>query len=90
MSIDRKKLKTEARTILREAKPSPVFVTLAFLGIIAVLQALSMAMNGDFAAMEQTAANILRNKDFRRGVLCWEQADTSGKPAFFLCTGMLY
>ena len=59
MSIDRKKLKTEARTILREAKPSPVFVTLAFLGIIAVLQVLSMAMNGDFAAMEQTAANIL-------------------------------
>ena len=59
MSIDRKKLKTEARTILREAKPSPVLVTLAFLGIIAVLQVLSMAMNGDFAAMEQTAANIL-------------------------------
>lgn len=59
MSIDRKKLKTEARTILRETKPSPVLVTLAFLGIIAVLQVLSMAMNGDFAAMQQTAANIL-------------------------------
>ena len=59
MSINRKKLKSEARTILREAKPSPVLVTLAFLGIVAVLQILSMAMNGDFAAMEQTAANIL-------------------------------
>ena len=59
MSIDRKNLKTEARTILREAKPSPVLVTLAFMGIVAVLQVLSMAMNGDFAAMEQTAANIL-------------------------------
>lgn len=59
MSIDRKKLKTEAKTILREAKPSPVLVTLAFMGIIAVLQVLSMAMNGDFAAMEQTVANML-------------------------------
>lgn len=59
MSINRKILKTEARTLLREAKPSPVLVTLAFMGIIAVLQVLSMAMNGDFAAMEQTAANIL-------------------------------
>lgn len=59
MSINRKQLKSEARTILREAKPSPVLVTLAFLGIVAVLQILSMAMNGDFTAMEQTAANIL-------------------------------
>lgn len=59
MSIERKKLKTEAKTFLREAKPSPVLVTLAFMGIIAVLQVLSMAMNGDFAAMEQTVANML-------------------------------
>lgn len=59
MSIERKKLKTEAKTILREAKPSPILVTLAYMGIIAVLQVLSMAMNGDFAALQQTAENIL-------------------------------
>lgn len=59
MSIERKKLKTEAKTILRETKPSPVLVTLAFMGIITVLQVLSMAMNGDFAALQQTAENLL-------------------------------
>ena len=59
MSIERKKIKTEARGLLQETKPSPVLVTLAFLGIITILQVLSMAMNGDFAAMQQTAENIL-------------------------------
>lgn len=51
MSIDRKILKKEAKTIIRETKPSPILVSLVILLIIAVLQVLSMSLNGDFAAM---------------------------------------
>lgn len=52
MSINRKTLKKEAKKIIREAKPSPVLVALVILLIIAVLQVLSMSLNGDFAAIE--------------------------------------
>lgn len=51
MSIERKTLKKEAKKIIREAKPSPILVALVILLIIAVLQVLSMSLNGDFAVM---------------------------------------
>ena len=51
VSIQRRALKKEAKTILREARPRPVLVTLALFLILAVLQVLSMSLNGDFAVL---------------------------------------
>lgn len=48
--IDRKKLKSAAREAMREAKPHPVWVTLAAAAIYAVLTALSMTISGSFEA----------------------------------------
>lgn len=51
MSIERKKLKAEAKKSIREAKPSPILVTLAIVVITLILQLLGMSLNGEFAAM---------------------------------------
>lgn len=46
--IDRKALKASAREAMREAKPHPVWVTLAASAILAVLMGLSMYLSGTF------------------------------------------
>lgn len=51
MSIDRKKLKAEAKNAIRGAKPSPVLVALVIVVIILILQVLGMSLNGEFAAL---------------------------------------
>lgn len=50
MSIERVKLKNEAKLAMREAQPGPVLVTLVLMVIVAILQVLSMSLNGDFDA----------------------------------------
>lgn len=58
--IDRKKLKEEARSAIRAAKPHPVWVTLMVFVILAVTQFLSLNLSGDLAtyrAMLENAAN---------------------------------
>ena len=54
--IDRKKLKADARLAMREARPHPIWVTLAIAVILAVLTGLSMYISGYF----ETLAELLR------------------------------
>ena len=56
--IDRKELKQNARQIMREARPRAVWVTLMALGVLLVLQVLSLGVNGDLAAYKALAAKI--------------------------------
>lgn len=54
--IDRKKLKADARQAMREAKPHPVWVTLAISAIVAVLIFLSLYISGSI----ETYGSLIR------------------------------
>ncbi len=76
MSIDRKELKKEAKTILRETKPHPVLVTLVIFFVIAVLQVLSMSLNGEFAMLKAAYEAALS------GELTYAYAQAEGATGF--------
>ena len=56
---DRKELKRLAREAIKETKPSPIWVTLVVLAVLAVMQLLGLNLNGDldaYLAMARGAA----------------------------------
>ena len=59
MKINRAAIKQNAKNIISSAKPNPILVGLAFLGIVAVLQFLSYSVSGEFAAYRATMEQMM-------------------------------
>lgn len=60
--IDRKELKLDARAAMRETRPSAVWVTLAIVAILLVLQVLSLILSGDLEAYRAMYENALNGQ----------------------------
>ena len=61
MRINRKQLKRDMKAAIRDGKTSIVWIALAFLAIVLVLQYLSLAVSGDLAVLTQALSQTLQN-----------------------------
>ncbi|MBR2716472.1 MAG: hypothetical protein IKD79_01885, partial [Oscillospiraceae bacterium] len=59
---ERKQLKASARAILRETRPSAIWVTLMVAGILLIMEALSLSINGDLEAYRAMYNSLLEGR----------------------------
>lgn len=73
--IDRKELKSNAREAMRQTRPHPVWVTLAVMAILLVVQVLSLSLNGELDAYRAMVENAMEGN--------FVYVEASGSTGFF-------